>query len=278
MKIVFDREKLTSLLTAFYELTKITITLFDADLNCITDAGEWQPYCLAIGENPDLLAQCNCCNRENAIKALNQKQTYMYTCHAGIAEAVAPIFFEDTHIGYLMIGKFRDAERMFTSEDKVIGAAEKYGLDKGKMLAAYFDLPVFHKSNIDASIQILKALVGYIVNERFIRFDRNMLALEIERYIEEHLNEKLTAEGLCKRFYTDHHDLCELFKSNFNDTPQAYVGKKRLQRAKQLLATTDKSVREIAEEIGLGDYSYFIQVFKKQTGLSPLRYRKSLKN
>lgn len=277
MKVVYDSEKLKGLLTAFYGLTKIAVTLFDPEMNCIADAGEWQSYCLAIGEDPKLLAKCRCCDRENALIALKQKQTHMYTCHAGIAEAVTPIYFEDTLTGYLVIGKFRDAERIYTSEEMVIDTAEKYGLDREKMLAMYNQLPVIQKNDVDASVQILKTIAGYIANERFIRFDRNMLSIEIERYIEEHLGDKLSAEVLCKRFCIGHHDLCELFKNNFNDTPQAYIGKKRLQRAKQLLGSTDKSVRKISEEIGLSDYSYFIQAFKKQTGLSPLRYRKSLK-
>lgn len=273
MKILFDVEKLDEVLTAFYDITKITITLFDSDLNPITSAGEWQPYCLAIGENESRLNLCKGCNHDNAIRSLDQRHTFMYTCHAGIAEAVSPIFFEDTIIAYLMIGKFRDAERVYSSEEMVCRAAEKYGLDKPRMLAAYCDLPVFDKKSIDSSIRILKVLVNYIANEKFIRFDRNMLALEIDRYIEENLSEKLSAEHLCKKFCLDHHILCALFKSNFNATPQNYIGMKRMRRAKQLLTETNKSVREIAADIGMGDYNYFIQYFKKQTGTSPLQYR-----
>lgn len=275
MKIIFDVERLNNLLKAFSELTHITISLFDSEMNCIADAGTWKSYCLAIGEEFSRLEQCGRCNREHAAVALGLRQTCMYTCHAGIAEAVTPLFFEETHIGYLMIGKFRDAERIYASEERVVQAAEKYGLDKGRMLAAFCELPILNKANIDASIQILKAVIAYIVNERFIRFDRNILALEVERYIEEHLNEKLTVTALCKHFYTEHHDMCELFRSNFNETPQTYISKKRLQRAKFLLTSTEKSVREIAEEVGQSDYSYFIQTFKKQVGLSPLKYRKT---
>lgn len=277
MSIHFDINKLKEILDAFYELTHITITLFDSNLNPIADSGEQQPYCLAIGEDGGRRQLCKKCDREYAAKALARRDTVVYSCHAGIAEAVSPIFFEDSVIAYLMIGKFRDADRSYSSEEVVCRAADRYGLDKAKMLAAYFDLPVFNKSSIDSAILILKALVNYIANEKFIRLDRNMLALEIDKYIEAHLPEKLSAEHLCKRFYLDHHSLCTLFKSNFNDTPQNYIGKKRIQRAKQILRETGKSVREVASDIGMADYNYFIQFFKKKTGYSPLQYRIAVK-
>ena len=41
-----------------------------------------------------------------------------------------------------------------------------------------------------------------------------------------------------------------------------------------LLSTTDKGIREIAETVGIENYTYFIRLFKKMTGYSPGRYRK----
>ena len=149
MKVHFDVDKLQKLMSDFHTCTKMTITLFDRNLNCITDVGTWQPYCLAIGENPELLAKCSGCNRDNAIQALNQRGVLMYTCHAGVAEVVVPIFQNDTFIAYLMIGKFRDAEEKYSSAQMVTEAAEKYGLDKDKMLKAYYELPVIDKNCID---------------------------------------------------------------------------------------------------------------------------------
>ena len=45
----------------------------------------------------------------------------------------------------------------------------------------------------------------------------------------------------------------------------------RAQRTK----TTDRSVSDIAAEIGFFDHSHFIRVFRKATGLTPLAYRRS---
>lgn len=48
-------------------------------------------------------------------------------------------------------------------------------------------------------------------------------------------------------------------------------------RAKRMLAYTDCSVKEIALELGFDDCSYFIKIFTKQTGISPVQFRKNHK-
>lgn len=49
----------------------------------------------------------------------------------------------------------------------------------------------------------------------------------------------------------------------------------RVENARNLLLTTDYAVERIAGEVGYKDASYFSKVFKKRTGLSPVRYRYS---
>ena len=51
---------------------------------------------------------------------------------------------------------------------------------------------------------------------------------------------------------------------------------KRIQKAKELLRDESLSVEAIAEQVGYNDYFYFTKVFKKNTGISPSKYRKNL--
>ena len=48
----------------------------------------------------------------------------------------------------------------------------------------------------------------------------------------------------------------------------------RVKAAEELLIVSDKPVSEIAADVGYSDYNYFIKVFKKATGVTPLKYRK----
>lgn len=57
-----------------------------------------------------------------------------------------------------------------------------------------------------------------------------------------------------------------------------FILKIRIDRAKELLDFTDKSIADIAESSGFQDQNYFARIFKKITGVSPSQYRNSDKN
>lgn len=274
MAISFNTKKLKTLLAAFNRRLNVTVTLFSADLKYFCDAGSYQPYCLAIGEDEERLKKCKECDLYYARKAHDLRDTVVYTCHAGIAEVVAPVFCDGVLVAYLMPGKFRDAEHKFSSESTVAEAADKYGLDKEKMLEAYYKLPVFDKTYIDDIVMLLQACVSYIGTEEILRINRPIIAKQIAEYIDAHLNDKITTESLCAEFHVARHILYDIFEKNFNATVQRYIADKRLELAKSLLVSTDKSMRQIADETGSSQYNFFIHYFKKQTGITPLQYRK----
>ena len=57
-----------------------------------------------------------------------------------------------------------------------------------------------------------------------------------------------------------------------------YINQKRIYTSLNLLKTTNLSIEEIADLIGLNNTSYFYTLFKKQIGMSPKKYRTSLKS
>lgn len=65
------------------------------------------------------------------------------------------------------------------------------------------------------------------------------------------------------------------FKELTGYTPKRYIIHKRIERAKNLMKTKDFNVTELSAELGFNYVSDFSNLFKKYTGLSPSRYRKS---
>lgn len=53
-----------------------------------------------------------------------------------------------------------------------------------------------------------------------------------------------------------------------------YINEVRLDKAKNMLSSTDKSISDISFDCGFQSTSYFIKLFKKQNGLTPVQYRK----
>jgi two-component system response regulator YesN len=64
-----------------------------------------------------------------------------------------------------------------------------------------------------------------------------------------------------------------LFKQTFGETFIEYVTRQRMERAKVMLADTQKSVAQIAKEVGYAERRYFTKVFMKYTGENPTDYR-----
>ena len=67
--------------------------------------------------------------------------------------------------------------------------------------------------------------------------------------------------------------ISQLFKREAGVTFVQYITQKRLEDAKELLLATQKSIEEIAAEVGVKDYCYFQKIFKKATGMPPGKYR-----
>ena len=63
------------------------------------------------------------------------------------------------------------------------------------------------------------------------------------------------------------------FKRVMNQSFTEYLNYVRITKAEQLLSTTDKSISEIADEVGFSTASYFIEQFKKYKQKSPKQYR-----
>jgi len=64
-----------------------------------------------------------------------------------------------------------------------------------------------------------------------------------------------------------------IFRMNLGMSPAAYIRSLRYSTARDLLLTTDYSVKEIAARIGIHDVSHFVRDFEKRYQLSPRRFR-----
>jgi AraC family transcriptional regulator of arabinose operon len=67
--------------------------------------------------------------------------------------------------------------------------------------------------------------------------------------------------------------LSHLFKQRMGETPMQYLEQRRIERAKDLLQMTGKTVSQVAYEIGFENPFYFSRVFKRRTGKSPRQIR-----
>jgi len=93
------------------------------------------------------------------------------------------------------------------------------------------------------------------------------------KYINDHISEDLSRPRVASQCSLSPSYFGSLFKEvtglNFSD----YIKLKRVEKAKLLLETSDQNIAEISQEAGFSDQSYFCQVFRKLTQMTPTQYR-----
>lgn len=98
---------------------------------------------------------------------------------------------------------------------------------------------------------------------------------ELLDYLHSFYYEKITGSSLEQHFSINFDYLNRIFKKRTGITIFAYLNQIRVDQAKQLLLTTQLSMREIAFQTGFSDEYYFHRMFKKKTGSTPAKYRKA---
>ena len=93
-------------------------------------------------------------------------------------------------------------------------------------------------------------------------------------YISKHYGEKITLETICEQLQMNASYFSTLFKKETGENFQNYLTAYRIEKAKELLRTTDDTMQAIADKVGYTDTRYFSQSFAKIVGIKPSLYRK----
>ncbi len=162
-------------------------------------------------------------------------------------------------------------------------------------------LPVFHPVNIGAYEGIIANLYNIASDNSYVRdmsINENLSSLltklmedswretsvvqstkkqnllEINNYLNEHFDERVTLDDLSSKFYVNKFYLTRIYKEQFGVSINTYLTQIRITKAKQLLRFSDDSIESIGENTGLGAITYFSRTFRKIEGITPSEYRK----
>jgi two-component system response regulator YesN len=140
------------------------------------------------------------------------------------------------------------------------------------------DLEMLNYSNLKEVEVFLKELLLHLHN--LICFNpaekNQQMIQQMKEYIADNYQKGITLSEMARDFNISISYLSSLFHEETGESFSEYLNLLRLNKAKELLKSTDIKIYQIADRLGFNDAYYFSSWFKKQVGASPTTYRDNI--
>jgi AraC-like DNA-binding protein len=269
----FDIKNLNDFLRNFYVALGVKISVFGDEFNLVTEYPiEMPAFCSLVRSVKDGASGCKNCD-VNAFKIAREKRDlHIYTCHAGLIEAVAPIKLGGGILGYVILAQMLPEEDFDVTRKNAIERVKKYGITEDKIIPAINGINKYSSEKITAFLQIFNAVVAYLQVNDLVKWKDDDIANKISDYIDLNLISDLSGDVICKKFLISRTKLYQIAKKSYGMSISRYVLCRRVEQAKQLLKEK-KSINEVSYLTGFADANYFSKIFKKHVGVSPTDYK-----
>ncbi len=163
-----------------------------------------------------------------------------------------------------------------------------YHLFSGPSSAVYHAMLALTNANVQSNHKDLLALVttslirlisNDLEQEKDVSMGKALAKyLDISEYIRSNLRASLTRQGIADTFKVTPQYISHLFKVFHGDSFSHFLTGCRINHATILLLQSDMTIDEIAIECNYNYTSHFIDMFKRQHGISPAKYRLSMRS
>ena len=102
----------------------------------------------------------------------------------------------------------------------------------------------------------------------------NMMIIKLEKYIQQNIGDELTLTKLASVIHLNPCYLSRYYRKVRGSNLSDFIKNMKIERSKNLLLCTNRKIGDIAIELGFESQSYFCKVFKKNTGVSPIEFRR----
>lgn len=275
MTSVFHTAELEEVLKDFNQITSIRITVFDNQFQELVSYPEERPeFCQLIRSCDAGRLGCRACDQNACRIASRQTKAHIYRCHAGLTEAIMPLYVDNVLAGYLLFGHIFSYGSFEAGWEVIRELCQSYPVDMEKLKEACRNRPQISKSYINSAARILHATASYLALEKLAILKEDSAAARLDAYLTNHFTDSVNAGMICRDLNIGRTRLYKLSRQLYGVGPSEHIRNLRLEKAKRLLEErSDLNIAEIGQLCGFSDYNYFISVFTRSVGLSPGKYR-----
>ena len=275
MNILFNNDELLRLLNNLYTLTGIRANIYDFTGKDICLTNDHISFCGKINACPEGHQRCLDCDARAVKHCTGKDSIYLYRCHAGLCEAIIPIYSNGMPVAYLAFGQHLDTAPIQEQWECTRATLDWYPGGADALKEDFFSLRQYTPQQISACAEILKALASYIHLSGMIQTTEHTDLQRLELYLDQHYMEKLSLSTISAALNISRTKLCSLAKKlSGGETLSHMIAERRVTAAKTLLMKSDAPISTVAESVGITDYNYFTKIFRSVTGTTPSAFRK----
>ena len=269
---LFLSDEVQSLIDHFAAVLDLRVTFFSADGRELRRGRHMRnsDYCAMVQQEIGTLKECLSMDTAKRAEAVAKRGIIDYRCHAGLREAIAPVFIHDKLAGFLMIGQFRTGSEVpGCMLSRCTSAEQRERLEK-----AFHELPEFNAEKLEDMLGLFKMLIDYIVVRELAVLQGDRLRHEIDRYLELHCTEEIRLPEMARKLGRSVSTISQFLRRNYQTSFKELLIERRLEKAEEFWrANPEATVGAAAFAAGFTDQFYFSRVFRKRRGIPPGEYR-----
>jgi AraC-like DNA-binding protein len=268
---------------AFGEATGLPLTLSPVD--------DWHlahhrrrhenPFCAMLAKQSKACAACLRTQQELSASARQDPKTVI--CFAGLCETAIPLHIGETLIGFLRTGEVMLRAPSQRHLNRVAKQLLELGLkvDAKELREAYFHTRVLSPKQYESVQQLLKIFAQHlsiVANQVVFRSENSEppIISRAREFIAANYAEDLSLATAARAVHMSTFYFCKQFKKATGLNFTNYLGRVRVEQAKERLLNPHVRISEVAYEVGFQSLTHFNRVFRKLTGESPSAYRTHL--
>lgn len=229
-------------------------------------------FCDFLRSKLGKLPLCIETDRKMFRKAAAGRKLISYKCHAGLNEAIHPVFIENELAGFLMIGQFRTENEC---SPKLVNECLKKGFDAEAMLKLYMETPYISATKHAHLNSLFSLIVDSIISQRIIEIKSDLTLLKVRRFVSDNIKRPFTLDEVARNAGRSKSTISHLFKRRYGVSFKEYVINAKLEEVERILRQVSGiSVSEAALSAGYSNQAHFSRLFKKHRGISPSELKK----
>jgi AraC-like DNA-binding protein/ligand-binding sensor protein len=240
------------------------------------------PFCAMLAQTNRTCAACLEVQQQAVDAAKDGPATV--TCFAGLCDTTVPIKLGERTVGFLQTGQVALKQPSQAGFKRICAKLIEWGLkiDFTRLEEAYFNTKVLTQRQYAAVIRLLEIFGKHLslAANRMTVQDAEAEPPMIRRakaHIAGHYGDPISLDEIARAMHVSTFYFCKMFKKATGLTFTDYLGRVRVEKAKNLLLNPHLRVSEIAYTVGFQSLTHFNRIFRKVVGESPTDFRENLK-